>query len=250
MQESNAQAQPGITKKPVQSWRSESIAKLSTALAKAQAEFPNIEKKKTAEIRSDKGSYSYKYADLADVIAATRPSLSKNELAVLQIIRHEDGKQILQATLTHSSGEWIQSEIEIPRWGTPQILGSLLTYLRRYLYTAILGVAADEDDDGRGAGDTGYGRPAQGAPKPQGNMWTQGGGAKPQNQGRPVQKGPSFKETLASFGWEQAQAEEWVKLKFRLGPNDKSTPAMIDELMKVAKVTPPDQAIYMVKDPI
>jgi hypothetical protein len=52
--------------------------------------------------------------------------------------------------LSHSSGEWIKDELELPiAKFDAQGTGSVITYARRYAYQAIVGVAA-EDDDGDG----------------------------------------------------------------------------------------------------
>ena len=42
---------------------------LFAALAEVQAELPSITKGETAQVKSDKANYSYKYADLAAVLA-------------------------------------------------------------------------------------------------------------------------------------------------------------------------------------
>jgi hypothetical protein len=49
----------------------------------------------------------------------------------------------------------IGSSFPLPRVPeSPQELGSLLTYLRRYAITALLGIATEEDDDGRQAAES------------------------------------------------------------------------------------------------
>jgi hypothetical protein len=127
----------------------QSFGKLAEALAKAQAAFTPPRKGKTATVRSDKGNYSYSYADLAEVFDAIRKPLADNGLAVSQNIGVFDGVLSLETRLMHSSGEQLVARWPLPT-GTlkPQEWGSLLTYYRRYSLTAIVGVAADDDDDG------------------------------------------------------------------------------------------------------
>jgi hypothetical protein len=67
-----------------------------------------------------------------------------------RILLNDDGGQVLQTILAHSSGQWVESRMRlIPPKNDVQSMGSYITYLRRYMYSAIVGVvAADEDDDG------------------------------------------------------------------------------------------------------
>lgn len=54
--------------------------------------------------------------------------------------------------LLHTSGEWLKSTVDVPLDKiTPQGLGSAITYARRYGLAAMLGMVADEDDDGQAA---------------------------------------------------------------------------------------------------
>ena len=57
---------------------------IAAALAKAQVQFKPLIKNKEAKITSSKGSYSYKYADLAEVFLTIRQALADNEIAVVQ----------------------------------------------------------------------------------------------------------------------------------------------------------------------
>jgi len=120
---------------------------LAKALAIAQGEFKDIKKTKTV----DAGSYKYNYAPLDQIRSATQKALSANGLAIMQVIKHNGGKAFLVTKLVHTSGENETSSLEINTKLQPQQLGSQLTYFRRYELSAILGVAADEDDDGRDA---------------------------------------------------------------------------------------------------
>jgi len=125
--------------------RSESIKDLSTALAKAQAEF------KIAGLTKENPYFKSKYSDLAEIVKVSRPALAKNGLSVLQqIVQNEDGANILNTILLHSSGQWIESRMRIvPPKNDVQSLGSYITYLKRYAYASLVGVvSSDEDDDG------------------------------------------------------------------------------------------------------
>jgi hypothetical protein len=128
---------------------SASIAMLADALAKAQGEFPSIAKDRTAQVRSEKGNYSYNYADLATVIAAVRPVLAKNKLSFVQrTVWSETGLHMtLETRLMHASGEWMRCTYPLATAAKPQEMGSALTYARRYSLTGLLGIATEEDDD-------------------------------------------------------------------------------------------------------
>jgi hypothetical protein len=130
------------------------LAELYAALAKAQAEFPPIERTRTVEVRSDKGNYSFDYAPLDVVIEATRPALTKHGLAVMQPLDTlEGGALAIRTKLTHASGAELEFVTPLQRTDKIQQLGSLITYMRRYAYQAIVGVATDSDDDGNAADD-------------------------------------------------------------------------------------------------
>lgn len=140
--------------------RSDQINELAAALAKAQGEMKPPTKNKTAKIATKSGgSYSYKYSDLADTIEASKP-LSTNGLSCTQVINMSPSLN-LEAVLMHSSGQWISSTYPLTLSGTPQEFGSQLTYARRYLISCLLGIAADEDDDGASASNS----PAKGRPE-------------------------------------------------------------------------------------
>jgi hypothetical protein len=134
----------------------EPIGNLAAALAAAQGELPAPKKTKTAKVRSDKGNYEYHYADLADVIEISKAILAKHHLAVSQpTFVTPDRGLVLVTRLMHKSGESIESSYPLPSGGKPQEMGSALTYARRYCYCAILGIAADADDDGEAANGNG-----------------------------------------------------------------------------------------------
>ena len=132
---------------------SEQIGNLAKALAAAQAQIKPPKKGRTAKIKSDKGQYEYHYADLADVIECYREPLAANGLALAQSMKPQDGHLILVTVLMHQSGEWLDSEYPIAAYARPQEQGSAITYARRYAVTALLGIAAEDDDDGAAAQD-------------------------------------------------------------------------------------------------
>ena len=126
---------------------------LAAALARAQGEFATIRKDRSATVTMKSGGqYRYAFADLAAVLEAVRPALAKHELALVQLpaVRLVDGAAFVgvETILAHSSGAWIATQLELPVVAaTPQAIGSGLTYARRYSLLALLGIAAEDEDD-------------------------------------------------------------------------------------------------------
>ena len=125
--------------------KSESIAALAKALAAAQGDMENPTK------NAVNPHFKNKYADLAELTRATRPVLASHGLAISQWLGYEDGKVTVETILMHESGEWISNLATTPApKQDPQGVGSAQTYLRRYSWAAVCGVA-QEDDDANGA---------------------------------------------------------------------------------------------------
>jgi len=123
-------------------------AEIAKALAAFQAEAPTVSKGKTAKVPTKSGgSYSYTYANLADVVEAAYPLLSKHGLSFSCVPRPTERGYELAGVLLHVSGEKLEGSLPLSG-GTPQELGSALTYMRRYLLGAMTGLVTDDDDDG------------------------------------------------------------------------------------------------------
>ena len=131
--------------------KSQEINELASALVAAQAEFSAVPK------GSNNPFFKSKYAALPDVVASASPVLAKHGLAVTQSISFDvsgDGHLVdtLTTTLLHKSGQYLENQmvLHLPKQD-PQGQGSAVTYARRYAYMAILGLVADDDDDGNAA---------------------------------------------------------------------------------------------------
>ena len=161
---------------------SEQIDKIGGALAKAQGQMHNATK--------DAKSHHGKYADLAAVIDASRPALTANGLAMTQptIVDRRSGIMYLVTILLHDSGQWLRGEMMVEaipdgRVNANQALGSALSYLRRYGYQGIAGVAA-EDDDGNSSGQKGQAAGQASRKPPQQQAQPEGNGQKPTGNGQ------------------------------------------------------------------
>lgn len=128
--------------------QTESIKNLVTALNKAQGQFDHAKKE------SVNGHFRSKYADLASVIDAAKKPLADNGLAVIQTTDFDEViGTYLVTTLAHTSGEWISGRYPLnPIKNDPQAMGSSVTYARRYCFSAITGIAADDDDGNAASG--------------------------------------------------------------------------------------------------
>lgn len=133
-------------------------AALYAALAKAQAQFPPIEKSRTVTVRMDNGgTYTFDYAPLDAIIDATRPVLQAHGLCVSQVVESVVGLVGVRTILAHATGGNVEGWLPVPdrkaKDGATDLqkLGGAITYIRRYAYAAILGVCAETDDDGNHA---------------------------------------------------------------------------------------------------
>ena len=135
---------------------------LNTALAAAQGEFPPIPRDKTVTVKTKTGgSYTFSYAPLETILAACRPVLAAHGLALIQLLEENGHGPAIRTELRHKDGGVLGASFPLPGTpNTPQELGSLLTYLRRYAIVALLGIATEEDDDGQQAADTPMRKPA------------------------------------------------------------------------------------------
>lgn len=127
---------------------------LSAALVAFQAEVGTVAK--------DAANPFFKstYADLPAVKAAAQPILAKHGLGVVQepgyITVADKIYDTLVTTVFHEAASGINGGFRSvmvlkPVKNDPQAQGSAITYARRYAFMAVLGLVADNDDDGNAA---------------------------------------------------------------------------------------------------
>jgi hypothetical protein len=124
------------------------------ALAKAQGQIPDIERDRTVTVQPRLGTaYHFKYATLAAIIKGIKKALSDNGIAYTQVLTFENNDKLYYLTTSlHFENQFISSVTPlIISDGTNQQFGSALTYMKRYALAALVGVAAEEDDDGNAA---------------------------------------------------------------------------------------------------
>lgn len=119
------------------------------AIIALQANLPEIKKSRQASITTEGGrKYSYSYANLAGVTKKILPLLAPLGLTWQAMPKLNGGdKFVLAYRLRHVSGGEDVGEYPLPTSGTPQAIGSAITYARRYALCSVTGVALEDDDD-------------------------------------------------------------------------------------------------------
>jgi hypothetical protein len=130
---------------------SKDISDVLVAFYGALGAVEDVAKTQTA----DTGKYSYRYADLGDVLDEVKRAARLFKLEVSQGVSTHAGAfgdyMSVQTTLFHESGQWVAfNPLVMPLGKDPQAIGSSMTYARRYALLSIFGIAP-EDDDGRAA---------------------------------------------------------------------------------------------------
>lgn len=126
-----------------------------TALAKAQGVIADIPRDRTVTVQPRSGTaYHFRYSTFGAVINGIKKSLSENGIAYTQVLTFETNDRLYYLTTSlHFKNQFISSVTPLIIGGEAgnQQFGSALTYMKRYALAALVGVAADEDDDGNAA---------------------------------------------------------------------------------------------------
>jgi hypothetical protein len=127
------------------------MTNLYKALADFQQEVPVILK--------DTPGYGYKYTDLPAIFQVINPLMKKHGLGFYQAVdaNVENNQSVILTVIFHvESGEQITSTTLIPQgvslkgMNDFQVLGSAITYIRRYALSSMLGLVTDKDTDASG----------------------------------------------------------------------------------------------------
>ena len=147
LEEGHRDVPPGIeTTEAAEREANTKYAAACAAFVKAQSEFKPI------SFDKENPHFKSKYASLSAILKATLPALNANGIAHTSRTVIDGENIVVKAYLIHGGipfvrAEWPAGKISTP----PQQLGSALTYARRYALQSVLGVAAEEDDDGNAA---------------------------------------------------------------------------------------------------
>jgi len=129
-----------------ETWQTEKINELVTALINFQLQFQKVSLKKDSKNPFLKNSY----VSLDNLINTTRPLLAANGLVITQELA---GKSLV-TTLLHISGQFKGSLYDFNPMDSSKGTNSLqeqgggITYAKRYTWSALLGVSVDTDTDG------------------------------------------------------------------------------------------------------
>jgi LDH2 family malate/lactate/ureidoglycolate dehydrogenase len=121
-------------------------AELFGAISKMQGELTGAFKAKSG--------HGYNYADLSQCIKTAQEPLKNNGLAVIQLLNENEHGTCIETVLTHESGGYMSSSFLMAKAvlmggggkNPAQAMGATITYMRRYAYTAIIGMAQTDDD--------------------------------------------------------------------------------------------------------
>ncbi len=145
------------------------MKKLFKAIADFQQEVPAI--------YQGSASYSYKYANLSQILDVINPLLKKHNLGYTQLL---DGSQLKTVIFETTSGESIEASVDLDfhelqyetvekydrknnksynvnilqgfeGMNKAQAKGSMITYFRRYALSSALGLITDSDNDAAGS---------------------------------------------------------------------------------------------------
>lgn len=126
--------------------KSLSIQSIAKALGAFQAELQTINLDREVEVKTKAGgTYKFKYATYRNIVETVKPLLAKHNLSFTHLVE-PDGS--VTTMLLHESGEFLTSTLTIKGEQTAQGIGSCITYAKRYSLSSLLGVVADDDDDG------------------------------------------------------------------------------------------------------
>lgn len=127
--------------------QTDNVAELAGAIVAVQRVI------RTANKDTPNPFFKSRYADLAEIVDVLREPMAAAGLAYVQTTRIVGVATVLRTTIMHTSGQWIAGEypLEPTKPRDPQALGSAMTYARRYALAAMMGVVADDDDDGNRA---------------------------------------------------------------------------------------------------
>ena len=147
------------------------LGELAKSLIAAKAEMAPLIAAQTANVKMKTGgTYSYSFAELADVYRVSEAALGKHGIAIFQNVwtSTETSTATVETMLYHAASDqsFTGGHIEMRAAGTPQDMGSAITYARRYSLVSTVGLAT-QDDDGSAATTAAQSRQATNGKAPQ-----------------------------------------------------------------------------------
>ena len=90
--------------------------------------------------------FKSKYADLSSIISTITPLMGELNLCIVHTI---EGNQLETRVIDSDSDEFVSSILPLLKADTMQMLGSAITYAKRYNIGCLLNIQTDDDDDGQ-----------------------------------------------------------------------------------------------------
>jgi hypothetical protein len=120
---------------------SQELDKIAPAISKMQSVLSGANK------NSENPFFKSDYADLQSVWEAIRKPLTDNGLSVIQSMSNGSSGVLIDSMLLHTSGQWIKGQLHVPLIKMdPQAVGSAISYGRRYMLAALVGIYQKDDD--------------------------------------------------------------------------------------------------------
>lgn len=162
-------------------------APLYNALIQAKLEWPQV----LASSTGQDGNRKFKYADMADIGPVIDPHLARHGLVLLTPFSGDttDSRCRVTAILVHRSGARLVASIHFQPTGDIKKLGGQSTYLARYAYCKMLGIAAEEDPNKNLQAYSQPDRPSQQAPRQTASRPQQAAQGNPATQNKPAASG-------------------------------------------------------------
>ena len=133
--------------------KEEARKQFTAALAEFKAEDMNIVKDRNVSFETNAGTTSYAHASLGNIVKISVPIMSRHGLSHRWLTEQLD-KGIVRVTciLTHKGGHSEQTSLQAApddsgKKNSIQRVSSTITYLERYTFLAITGLAVEEQDD-------------------------------------------------------------------------------------------------------
>ena len=140
----DSQTQPVNDSNPTSRSSSENLGELFDAMAKVQNGLKPVQKRGK--------SHHGNYATLDDILDGPVRAYSKAGFSVVHLPRMEENYVHMTTVIGYRNGSTIKSTMSMPcDVSNPQKIGSVMTYLRRYMLASMLGLASETDDDANSA---------------------------------------------------------------------------------------------------
>mgnify|MGYP002606222467 CR=1 FL=1 len=185
------------------------VDQLAQGLAKLRQQIVQPATSKKVEVTTkSRGKYSYSYTPLDKIIEAVDNAAKGTGITYTQHLKMERDALAISTIIMHESGQSINTgAVVLQAAGTPQAIGSAITYARRYSLSLAFGVASDSDDD---AGEAAEQRQSAPQRQPQSNQPPRQ--QAPQRPSQPAYNQPPLQPQQGPAMPSQAEVQNFITL--------------------------------------